>query len=93
MSTKKSYAIALIMTAMFVIILVCLFLLKAWIICGILIGGVSVLGLICATTWLISWMEKQEPEEDLDPPAIVADPETQEQVAATVDEIMAEVKG
>ena len=81
MSKRKSYSIAIIIVAMFVAILVCLFMLKAWIICGVLVGILAALGIICVASWLIDWLrasddrEPEKEEEPIDvPPVVAADP-------------------
>ena len=96
MSNRKSFTIAIIMVAMLVIILVCMFLLKAWAVCGAVIGLLAALGLICATNWLVEWMkiaeEKKEDPIDVDP-IVAGEPEKVSDFEATYDSIRREVAG
>lgn len=95
MSKKKAVIVTAILTAMTVAILLCLLALKYKIAFFLISAVFAFVGLAHAALAFFDWIteEKEEPEEDLDVPSVVADPETQEQVASTVDEIMAEVKG
>lgn len=99
MSNKKSFTIAIVIVTMFVAILVCLFLLKAWTICGILVGVLAALGIICAASWLIDWLrasddrEHEKKEEPIEvPPVVAADP-VEADFQTTFDEIKQSVAG
>lgn len=93
MSKRKSYSIAIIIVAMFVAILVCLFLLKAWVICGVTVGVLAALGIICAASWLIDWLrdsedrEHEKKEEPIEVPPVVAAYPVETDFQSTFDEI------
>lgn len=93
MSKRKSCSIAIIIVAMFVSILVCLFLLKAWTICGILVGVLAALGIICVASWLIDWLrasDDREPEKEEKPievPSVVAADPVEADFQTTFDAI------
>lgn len=93
MSKSKAIVVTAILTAMTVIIMLCLLALKYKVAFFLISAVFAFVGLAHAALAFFDWIteEKEEPE-DLEP-VIVADPETQEQVASTVDEILAEVKG
>ncbi len=94
MSKKKAVIVTTVMNCMLAAIFAFMLAAEAKIFFFCIGGIFAVVGIVCADAWLLDWlMAADEPEEDLDVPSVVADPDTQEQVASTVDEIMAEVKG
>lgn len=89
MKKSKAVLVTIVMTLMLVVILAFLFLTGVKVLFYICAGIFGVLGIVCADFWLLDWLTAAGEPEELEPVIVETPPE----VAATVDEIMAEVKG
>ena len=89
MSAKKSIFVTAAMTAMLIIIMICLLALK-YKVAFFAIGGIfATIGLISTAVSLCDWLMETK-EEELSP--VVVNEEAPEEVTATVEEIMEEMK-
>lgn len=89
MSAKKSIFVTAAMTAMLIVIMICLLALK-YKVAFFAIGGIfATIGLISTAVSLCDWLMETK-EEELSP--VVVNEEVPEEVTATVDEIMEEMK-
>lgn len=89
MSAKKSIFVTAAMTAMLIVIMICLLALK-YKVAFFAIGGIfATIGLISTAVSLCDWLMETK-EEELSP--VVVNEEVPEEVTATVEEIMEEMK-
>lgn len=89
MSAKKSIFVTAAMTAMLIVIMICLLALK-YKVAFFAIGGIfATIGLISTAVSLCDWLMETK-EEELSP--VVVNEEAPEEVTATVEEIMEEMK-
>lgn len=89
MKKQKAILVTIAMTLMLVVILAFLLVTGAKVFFFVIGGIFAVMGIVCADAWLLDWLTETEEPEELEPVIVDTPPE----VAATVDEIMAEVKG
>lgn len=92
MKNKKAVIVTLAMTAMLIVILICLVLLKSYIPFGVIVGAFFGIGVGSSASALHGWLGA---DEDIEIPSVVADDagdEVPPEVTATIEEIMEEVR-
>lgn len=98
MKEGKAILVTVAMAAMLVIILVCLFLLKSWIMFFIICGMLAIAGLAITARNFCSWLSIPDDADDPDvPEPVIGEPVDEPDpvpsiVTGTVDEIMKEVR-
>lgn len=90
MNEKKAITVVALMTAMLVTITICLAFLRFFIGFFVIVGVFAVIGLMFSAIALCKWL-LAEKEEELTPVVVADEEPVEDVVAATVDDIIAEM--
>lgn len=92
MKKQKAILVTIAMTLMLVVILAFMLVTGAKIFFFVIGGVFAVIGVVCADAWLLDWLTEEDEPEELEPVLFNQENNVPPEVAATVEEIMDEVR-